>query len=64
MTRRQRGLGAGIHDVLAIAVAAGASYSPRGIEVRREWSAPLMPATSIIAATNGVPLKRIDRELA
>ena len=34
-----------------------------GIELRPEWSALLMSASSIIVATNAVLLKRVEREL-
>ena len=55
---------ASIYNVLAIPVAAGALYPSLGIELRPEWSALLMSASSIIVATNAVLLKRVEGELA
>ncbi len=55
---------ASIYNVLAIPVAAGVLYPSLGIELRPEWSALLMSASSIIVATNAVLLKRVERDLA
>jgi Cu2+-exporting ATPase len=54
---------ASVYNVLAIPVAAGALFPSAGIELRPEWSALLMSASSIIVATNAVLLKRVEREL-
>lgn len=54
---------ASVYNVLAIPIAAGALYPAFGIELRPEWSALLMSASSIIVAINAVLLKRVDREL-
>jgi Cu2+-exporting ATPase len=54
---------ASVYNVLAIPVAAGVLFPSLGIELRPEWSALLMSASSIIVATNAVSLKRVDREL-
>jgi P-type Cu2+ transporter len=45
---------ASVYNVLAIPVAAGALFPSAGIELRPEWSALLMSASSIIVATNAV----------
>ena len=54
---------ASIYNVLAIPIAAGVLFPSAGIELRPEWSALLMSASSIIVATNAVLLKRVEREL-
>jgi Cu2+-exporting ATPase len=54
---------ASIYNILAIPVAAGVLYPSLGIELRPEWSALLMSASSIIVATNAVLLKGIDKDL-
>lgn len=54
---------ASIYNVLAIPIAAGALYPAFGIELRPEWSALLMSASSIIVAINAVLLRTVDREL-
>lgn len=54
---------ASIYNVLAIPVAAGALYPWLGIELRPEWAALLMSASSIIVAVNAVALKRVARSL-
>jgi Cu2+-exporting ATPase len=54
---------ASIYNVLAIPVAAGVLYPSFGIELRPEWAALLMSASSIVVATNAVLLKRVEREL-
>ena len=54
---------ASVYNVLAIPIAAGVLFPPAGIELRPEWSALLMSASSIIVATNAVLLKRADSEL-
>jgi Cu2+-exporting ATPase len=55
---------ASVYNVLAIPVAAGVLFPSAGIELRPEWSALLMSASSIIVATNAVLLKRVDSQLA
>ena len=55
---------ASIYNVLAIPIAAGVLYPSFGIELRPEWAALLMSASSIIVATNAVLLKRVEGELA
>jgi len=55
---------ASIYNVLAIPIAAGVLYPSFGIELRPEWSALLMSASSIIVATNAVLLERVERDLA
>jgi Cu2+-exporting ATPase len=55
---------ASVYNVLAIPVAAGALYPALGLELRPEWSALLMSASSIIVATNAVLLKRVEAELS
>ncbi|MGI8805289.1 MAG: copper-translocating P-type ATPase, partial [Thermoleophilaceae bacterium] len=55
---------ASIYNLMAIPIAAGVLYPSLGIELRPEWSALLMSASSIIVATNAVLLKRIDRRLS
>jgi P-type Cu2+ transporter len=55
---------ASVYNVLAIPVAAGALFPSAGIELRPEWSALLMSASSIIVATNAVLLKRVEGQLA
>jgi Cu2+-exporting ATPase len=54
---------ASVYNLLAIPVAAGVLFPSFGIELRPEWSALLMSASSIIVATNAVSLKRVDRKL-
>ena len=54
---------ASIYNVMAIPIAAGVLFPATGIELRPEWSALLMSASSIIVATNAVLLKRVEREL-
>jgi Cu2+-exporting ATPase len=54
---------ASVYNVLAIPIAAGVLYPSAGIELRPEWSALLMSASSIIVATNAVLLKRVERDL-
>ncbi len=54
---------ASIYNVLAIPIAAGVLFPSFAIQLRPEWSALLMSASSIIVATNAVLLKRVEREL-
>jgi Cu2+-exporting ATPase len=54
---------ASIYNLLAIPIAAGVLFPSSGIELRPEWSALLMSASSIIVAVNAVLLKRVEREL-
>jgi Cu2+-exporting ATPase len=54
---------ASIYNVLAIPIAAGVLYPSFGIELRPEWAALLMSASSIIVATNAVLLKRVENDL-
>ncbi len=54
---------ASIYNVLAIPIAAGVLYPSLGVELRPEWSALLMSASSIIVATNAVLLKRVESDL-
>jgi len=54
---------ASIYNLLAIPIAAGALFPSAGIELRPEWSALLMSASSIVVATNAVLLKRVERRL-
>jgi P-type Cu2+ transporter len=54
---------ASVYNVLAIPIAAGVLFPSAGIELRPEWAALLMSASSIIVATNAVLLKRVEREL-
>jgi P-type Cu2+ transporter len=54
---------ASVYNVLAIPIAAGVLFPYAGIELRPEWSALLMSASSIIVATNAVLLKRVERQL-
>ncbi|HMQ29425.1 MAG TPA: heavy metal translocating P-type ATPase [Chloroflexaceae bacterium] len=54
---------AAIYNVLAIPVAAGVLYPSFGIELRPEWAALLMSASSIIVAVNAVLLRNVEREL-
>ena len=54
---------ASVYNVLAIPIAAGVLFPSTGIELRPEWSALLMSASSIIVAVNAVLLKRVEREL-
>jgi P-type Cu2+ transporter len=55
---------ASVYNVMAIPIAAGALFPSAGIELRPEWSALLMSASSIIVAINAVLLKRVEGELA
>ncbi|HEV3377449.1 MAG TPA: heavy metal translocating P-type ATPase [Thermoleophilaceae bacterium] len=54
---------ASIYNIAAIPIAAGVLFPSTGIELRPEWSALLMSASSIIVATNAVLLKRAESEL-
>jgi P-type Cu2+ transporter len=54
---------ASIYNLLAIPIAAGVLFPSSGIELRPEWSALLMSASSIIVAVNAVLLKRVERDL-
>src|ERR687891_1142712 len=54
---------ASVYNVLAIPIAAGVLFPSAGIELRPEWSALLMSASSIIVAVNAVSLRRVDKEL-
>jgi P-type Cu2+ transporter len=54
---------ASIYNLMAIPIAAGVLFPATGIELRPEWSALLMSASSIIVATNAVLLKRVESEL-
>lgn len=54
---------ASIYNLLAIPIAAGVLYPAYGIELRPEWAALLMSASSIIVATNAVLLRRVKRDL-
>jgi Cu2+-exporting ATPase len=54
---------AAIYNILAIPVAAGVLYPAFGLELRPEWSALLMSASSIIVAVNAVLLRNVEREL-
>lgn len=54
---------ASIYNLLAIPVAAGLLYPAYGLELRPEWAALLMSASSIIVATNAVLLRRVERQL-
>jgi Cu2+-exporting ATPase len=49
--------------VIAIPLAAGLLFPSAGSELRPEWSALLMSASSIVVATNAVLLKRVETEL-
>ena len=60
---KQNLAGASVYNVMAIPIAAGVLFPSAGIELRPEWSALLMSASSIIVATNAVLLKRVEREL-
>ncbi|MGH2945809.1 MAG: heavy metal translocating P-type ATPase [Solirubrobacteraceae bacterium] len=51
---------ASVYNLLAIPIAAGVLFPSAGIELRPEWSALLMSASSIIVATNAVLLKRAE----
>jgi Cu2+-exporting ATPase len=55
---------AAIYNLLAIPVAAGVLYPAFGIELRPEWAALLMSASSIIVAVNAVLLRGVERELS
>src|SRR5919106_612821 len=54
---------ASIYNLAAIPIAAGVLFPSAGIELRPEWSALLMSASSLIVATNAVLLKRVEPEL-
>ena len=54
---------ASVYNLAAIPIAAGVLFPSAGIELRPEWSALLMSASSIIVATNAVLLKRVERDL-
>ncbi len=54
---------ASIYNVLAIPIAAGVLYPSLGLELRPEWAALLMSASSIIVATNAVLLRRVEGDL-
>ena len=54
---------ASVYNVAAIPIAAGVLFPSAGIELRPEWSALLMSASSLIVATNAVLLKRVEPEL-
>jgi Cu2+-exporting ATPase len=54
---------ASVYNLMAIPIAAGVLFPSTGLELRPEWAALLMSASSIIVATNAVLLKRVDREL-
>jgi Cu2+-exporting ATPase len=63
--RKMKGnlLWAALYNVLAIPIAAGVLYPWLGVQVRPEWSALLMSASSIIVVMNAVALKRVNRTL-
>jgi P-type Cu2+ transporter len=54
---------ASVYNLAAIPIAAGVLFPSAGLELRPEWSALLMSASSIIVATNAVLLKRAESEL-
>jgi P-type Cu2+ transporter len=54
---------ASVYNLAAIPIAAGVLFPSTGIELRPEWSALLMSASSIIVATNAVLLKRVEPTL-
>ena len=54
---------ASVYNLAAIPIAAGVLFPSAGIELRPEWSALLMSASSIIVATNAVMLKRAEPRL-
>ena len=54
---------ASVYNVMAIPIAAGVLFPSAGIELRPEWSALLMSASSIIVAINAVSLKRVEHTL-
>jgi P-type Cu2+ transporter len=54
---------ASVYNLAAIPIAAGVLFPSAGIELRPEWSALLMSASSLIVATNAVLLKRAEPEL-
>ncbi|GIK83212.1 MAG: copper-translocating P-type ATPase [Alphaproteobacteria bacterium] len=54
---------ASVYNLMAIPIAAGVLFPSAGIELRPEWSALLMSASSIIVAVNAVSLKRVEKEL-
>ncbi|HEU4325285.1 MAG TPA: copper-translocating P-type ATPase [Roseiflexaceae bacterium] len=53
---------AAIYNILAIPVAAGV-FAPWGVELRPEWAALLMSASSIIVAVNAVLLRGVEGKL-
>ena len=55
---------ASVYNIAAIPIAAGVLFPAYGVELRPEWSALLMSASSIIVATNAVLLRRVEGELA
>jgi Cu2+-exporting ATPase len=59
-TMKQNLVWASVYNVMAIPIAAGVLFPSAGIELRPEWSALLMSASSIIVATNAVLLKRVE----
>jgi P-type Cu2+ transporter len=63
-TMRQNLAWASVYNLLAIPLAAGVLYPSWGIELRPEWSALLMSASSIVVAANAVLLKRVEPRLA
>jgi Cu2+-exporting ATPase len=54
---------ASVYNLAAISIAAGVLFPSAGIELRPEWSALLMSASSIIVATDAVLLKRVEPAL-
>ena len=60
---KQNLIWASIYNVMAIPIGAGLLFPSAGIELRPEWSALLMSASSIIVATNAVLLKRVETAL-
>jgi Cu2+-exporting ATPase len=54
---------ASVYNLAAIPIAAGVLFPSAGIELRPEWSALLMSASSIIVATNAVLLGRAEHQL-
>ena len=55
---------ASVYNLMAIPIAAGVLFPSTGIELRPEWSALLMSASSIIVATNALLLKRVEGQLS
>ena len=54
---------ASIYNVTAIPLAAGVLFPSTGLELRPEWSALLMSASSVIVATNAVLLERVEADV-